>query len=213
MSNQNNKTVYFDLHTTGAGYINRAREVSPENGDSFFACDISGMRGNTDKGVKYTRFSVRVVGNKAKEVFAQHLKSMQQKDAKVIVSFVIGDIQPNSYKYVDKKSKEDKVGCSIDGRLIAIKSLRINGEVVFRQERKVQEDVAKDDTTEEASVTDSTATATADQAPNEVNTETGELAKEVTLDPKAENFQERKAQLKSQGYTWDGLVRKAWVLK
>jgi hypothetical protein len=31
MSNQENKTVYFDLHATGAGYINRAREVSPEN--------------------------------------------------------------------------------------------------------------------------------------------------------------------------------------
>jgi hypothetical protein len=46
------------------------------------------MRGNTDKGVKYTKFSVRVVGNKAKEVFTQHLQAMQQKDAKVIVSFV-----------------------------------------------------------------------------------------------------------------------------
>jgi hypothetical protein len=41
MSNQENKTVYFDLHATGVGYINRAREVSPENGDTFFACDIS----------------------------------------------------------------------------------------------------------------------------------------------------------------------------
>ena len=33
----------------------------------FFACDISAMRGNTDKGVKYTKFSVRVVGSKAKK--------------------------------------------------------------------------------------------------------------------------------------------------
>jgi hypothetical protein len=63
---------------------------------------------------------VRVVGNKAKEVFTQHLQAMQQKDAKVIVSFVIGDIQPASYSYVDKISKETKAGCSIDGRLIAI---------------------------------------------------------------------------------------------
>jgi hypothetical protein len=34
---QENKTVYFDLHATGAGYINRAREVSPENGDAFYS--------------------------------------------------------------------------------------------------------------------------------------------------------------------------------
>jgi hypothetical protein len=53
-----------------------------------------------------------VVGNKAKEVFTQHLQAMQQKDAKVIVSFVIGDIQPASYSYVDKISKETKAGCS-----------------------------------------------------------------------------------------------------
>jgi hypothetical protein len=33
----------------------------------------------TDKGVKYTKFSVRVVGSKAKEVFAQYLKAMRQK--------------------------------------------------------------------------------------------------------------------------------------
>ena len=61
---------------------------------------------------------------------------MRQKDAKVIASFVIGDIQPTSYSYVDKGSKETKTGCAIDGRLIAIKSLKINGKVVFKQERK-----------------------------------------------------------------------------
>jgi hypothetical protein len=47
----------------------------PKNGDSIL---------HTEN--KYTKFSVRVVGNKAKEVFTQHLQAMQQKDAKVIVS-------------------------------------------------------------------------------------------------------------------------------
>jgi succinyl-CoA synthetase alpha subunit len=47
---------------------------------------------------------VRVVGSKAKEVFAQYLKAMRQKDAKVIASFVIGDIQPKDKQY-DRKAK------------------------------------------------------------------------------------------------------------
>jgi hypothetical protein len=33
---------------------------------------------------------------------------MRQKDAKVIASFVIGDIQPTSYSYVDKSSKDNQ---------------------------------------------------------------------------------------------------------
>jgi hypothetical protein len=47
------------------------------------------MRGNTDKGVKYTKFGVRVVGNKAKEVFTQHLQAMQQKDKLYIQKVVV----------------------------------------------------------------------------------------------------------------------------
>ena len=218
MSNQENKTVYFDLHATGAGYINRAREVSPENGDAFFACDISAMRGNTDKGVKYTKFSVRVVGSKAKEVFAQYLKAMRQKDAKVIASFVIGDIQPTSYSYVDKGSKETKTGCAIDGRLIAIKSLKINGEVVFKQERKnVVEGETQEETQEDTQDLKTDTTTETKQAPSatdtpEVDVVTGELAQEITLDPTAKDFDERKAELKDLGYTWNS-EKKAWVLK
>ncbi|CAC9641334.1 DUF3577 domain-containing protein [bacterium endosymbiont of Bathymodiolus sp. 5 South] len=214
MSNQENKTVYFDLHATGVGYINRAREVSPENGDTFFACDISAMRGNTDKGVKYTKFSVRVVGNKAKEVFTQHLQAMQQKDAKVIVSFVIGDIQPASYSYVDKISKETKAGCSIDGRLIAIKSLKINGEIVFKQDRKnvVEGEVAEEDQEVKTDTTTETEQVSSVTDASKVDVATGELAQEVTLDPMAKDFNERKAELKELGYAWNS-EKKVWALK
>ncbi len=218
MSNQENKTVYFNLHATGAGYINRAREVSPENGDAFFACDISAMRGNTDKGVKYTKFSVRVVGSKAKEVFAQYLKAMRQKDAKVIASFVIGDIQPTSYSYVDKSSKETKTECTIDGRLIAIKSLKINGKVVFKQERKnVVEGETQEETQEDTQELKTDTTTKTKQAPSatdtpEVDVVTGELAQEITLDPTAKDFDERKAELKGLGYTWNS-EKKAWSLQ
>jgi len=35
---------YFDLHTTGVGYLNRVREVNPENGSSFLTATIAAMR-------------------------------------------------------------------------------------------------------------------------------------------------------------------------
>ena len=46
----------------------------------------------------------------------------------------------------------------------------------------------------------------------EVDVVTGELAQEITLDPTAKDFDERKAELKGLGYTWNS-EKKAWSLQ
>ena len=134
---ENNERKYFDLHVIGLGYTNRVREVKPENGDSFLALDISALRGHSEQAKNtYTKFSVRVSGTEAKEVISKNIDAMNEKDAKVLVSFVISDIKPVSYSYKDKNTGDDKTGCAIDGRLLKIKSLKINGEVVFQAVKK-----------------------------------------------------------------------------
>ena len=34
---QSDNTQYFDLHTTGLGYVSRIREVRPESGQAFLS--------------------------------------------------------------------------------------------------------------------------------------------------------------------------------
>ena len=58
---------YFDLHTTGVGYLSRVREVKVKKGEPFLCVDISALRGTSDA-VEYTRFDCRVSGEEAASV-------------------------------------------------------------------------------------------------------------------------------------------------
>ena len=39
-------TKYFDLYTTGIGYLNRVHEVAPSEGSPFLSITISALRGS-----------------------------------------------------------------------------------------------------------------------------------------------------------------------
>ncbi len=52
------KPKYFDLDINGIGYLNRAREVTPENGIPFLSVTIAALRGPADK-VQHTHFDSR----------------------------------------------------------------------------------------------------------------------------------------------------------
>ena len=47
MSNHETKQ-YFDLHTTGIGYLNLVREVTPKEGSPFLSITIAALRGSVD---------------------------------------------------------------------------------------------------------------------------------------------------------------------
>ena len=42
MSN-NESSKYFDLHTTGIGYLNHVREVTPKEGNPFLSVTIAAL--------------------------------------------------------------------------------------------------------------------------------------------------------------------------
>jgi hypothetical protein len=46
MSDQEAK--YFDLLTAGLGYVNRVREVTPEEGNTFLSVTLAALRGSAD---------------------------------------------------------------------------------------------------------------------------------------------------------------------
>jgi uncharacterized cupredoxin-like copper-binding protein len=96
--------------------------------------------------------------------------------------------------------------------------LKINGKVVFKQELKnVVEGETQEETQEDTQELKTDTTTKTKQAPSatdtpEVDVVTGELAQEITLDPTAKDFDERKAELKDLGYTWNS-EKKAWSLQ
>ncbi len=118
---------YFDLHTTGIGYLNRVREVKPERGQPFLAVDISALHGSADS-VEYTRFDCRVSGQTAREIVRQ-LKPAIEDGRTVLVGFKIGDLYAEAFTY-ERGDRAGQTGISLKARLLRIGWAKVDGEPV-----------------------------------------------------------------------------------
>lgn len=142
-SNQaNNQThqdqKYFDLHVSGIGYLYRAREVQVKRGQSFLAVEVSALHGEAED-VNYTRFDCRVSGKEAQEVIRLLMPEIQAKK-KVLVSFKLGDLYPETFVY-DKGEKAGQTGVSLKARLLKIHWAKVDGMHVL----PVSSDLPKED--------------------------------------------------------------------
>ncbi|MGB5253243.1 MAG: DUF3577 domain-containing protein, partial [Sedimenticolaceae bacterium] len=88
---------YFDLHTTGLGYLNRVREVTPKEGNPFWSVSIAALRGRVDD-AQYTYFECRVSGQQAQKLVAQ-LKPAVEGKLKVLVGFTLSDLFAEAFTY------------------------------------------------------------------------------------------------------------------
>jgi hypothetical protein len=118
---------YFDLHTTGIGYLNRVREIKPERGQPFLAVDISALHGSADN-VEYTRFDCRVSGKEAQDI-VRNLMADVEADRKVLVGFKIGDLYAETFTY-ERGERQGQTGISLKARLLKITWAKVDGEVV-----------------------------------------------------------------------------------
>jgi predicted Zn-dependent protease len=123
MSNQEAK--YFDLLTTGLGYINRVREVTPEEGNPFLSVTLAALRGSADN-AQYTHFECRVAGKQAKAV-VRELQAAVEGDHKVLVGFTLSDLYAEGFTY-KKGEKAGETGISLKARLLRIGWAKIDGE-------------------------------------------------------------------------------------
>lgn len=148
MQAQPGQREYFNLHTSGIGYLNRIRWVSVKgrgrSSEPFLACSIGALRG-PGNGVEYTSFDVRVNGEEAISII-DGLKDTVNSGAKVIVSFRIGDIYPHLYerqvKVDGRPTGEFETACLIKGRLLLINSVSVNGEKVYERAASQEEAAA-----------------------------------------------------------------------
>jgi hypothetical protein len=124
---------YYDLFTTGFGYLNRPREVPVKKG-SFLAVEINALRGEASN-VEYTRFDCRVSGTEAQRVIREVLKPAIEAEKKVLVGFKIGDLYPTTFVY-DKGKNEGKTGISLKAHLLRILWAKVDGVKVYEAPRE-----------------------------------------------------------------------------
>lgn len=121
-------SAYFNLHTSGVGYLNRARELVLKK-TSFLAVDLSALRGEAGQ-VEYTRFDCRVSGKEAQAVVRQ-LKPAIEAKQKVLVGFKIGDLYPTTFVY-DRGERKGQTGISLKAHLLRIRWAKVDGELVYQ---------------------------------------------------------------------------------
>ena len=124
MSN-NEKPKYFDLHLNGIGYLNKVREIFPEEGTPFLSVDITALHGHVDN-VRHTYFDCIVAGEEAKDLVRQ-LQPAVDQSAKVLVGFQLSDLTAAPFVY-QQGPRIGETGVNLKSRLLRFQWIKINGQ-------------------------------------------------------------------------------------
>lgn len=110
-----NDTHYFNLYTSGLGYLNRIREVTPKKGEPFLSCDIAALRGEASN-AEHTWFDCRVSGKEAQKLVGRCIDACEQK-RKVLIQFRLGDLYADTFVY-SKGDRKGETGVSLKAHLL-----------------------------------------------------------------------------------------------
>jgi CRISPR/Cas system-associated endoribonuclease Cas2 len=127
----NDDTKYFDLYTTGIGYLNRVREVTPKEGSPFWSVTIAALRGSVDD-VQYTYFECRVSGQQAQKL-VQQLKQPVEGELKVLIGFTLSDLFAEAFTYKNG-DKAGETGVSLKARLLRIGWAKVDGQPFYKDQ-------------------------------------------------------------------------------
>lgn len=210
----NDQAKFFDLHTLGIGYLNRARTVTPTQGKPYMSVSIAALHGRSDS-PSYSYFDTRIVGSDALDFVKQYEKSINDRDSKVLVRFKVGDGTASSYevKSGDNKGKRNHV---IKARLLQITWAKVNGDVVLQPaETEGDPRVSGSDPSgagDEAAVeSQASVQAADDETQPSSQQEPPQRPAKVELDPNDPHYEVKRTRLYEQGYRWNR-DQAAWVL-
>lgn len=125
---------YFDLHTTGVGYLNRVRELNPENGSSFLTATIAAMHGKSTD-VNRTYFDCVVYGKQAQQS-VRELRAAVEANQKVLIGFTLSNLSAETFTF-QQGEKAGQTGINLKARLIRVAWAKVDGEKVSLQQQRV----------------------------------------------------------------------------
>ena len=123
MNTTSNEKSYFDIHTSGIGYIQRAREVPVRGGrraQPFLACTIAALVGSA-KDPSYRYFDVKVSGAEAKKLVERYI-GVDDPKQRPLVRFRLGDLWGDAY-IRDKGEHKGQAAASLKARLLKAEPL------------------------------------------------------------------------------------------
>jgi len=154
-----------------------------------------------------------VTGGEAQTLVRQFMSRINDRDAKVLVGFRLGDLYPDVFTY-QTGEKAGQTGVSLKARLLKIQWIKVDGEWAYTAE-------ASDDTTPEQETVSTGAAPQVDEnegsSPQVAEVADAEddlsayLPEEVQLSRDDPDFLSKKEQLKASGYRFDG-THKVWRL-
>ncbi|HED1713396.1 TPA: DUF3577 domain-containing protein [Klebsiella variicola subsp. variicola] len=119
---------YFNLTTTGIGYLSKIRLAEGQNG-TFYTCVVNALSGPTDS-PEYTRLDCTVAGKHTADLIERCRRAVHE-DKKVLINFSISGIRPEIFAL----SKGDHAGESrvcLRARLIKLTRIKIGQDVVYQ---------------------------------------------------------------------------------
>ena len=119
------KPKYFDLDINGIGYLNRIREVRPENGTPFLSVTIAALRGSADN-VQHTHFDCVVAGEEAKGLVRKLIPAVEA-DLKVLVGFKLSGLQADVFTF-KQGDRAGATGISLKSRLLKFQWIKVEGK-------------------------------------------------------------------------------------
>jgi hypothetical protein len=206
-----NTVKYNDQHTTGMGYLNRARTVHPSQGQPYESVSLTGLGGRVDK-PSYTYYDCTSVIGKALDKYLLLKDATNDDYKKVMVCFKVSDGYPDSYVTKDKKTGQEVRRHVIKCKLLNITWASIDGqEVQFELDNgHDEESVIHANDNQPNDQSENAQEASEDnQAPVESLFGDDELDELMVLDRDDPLFMAKKNELKSFGYRWES-NEKAW---
>jgi hypothetical protein len=132
--NTNENTKYFDLPTTGIGYLNRVRQVTPAEGTPFLAVTIAAIHGSVSD-VQHTYFECGVYGEQAQNI-VRELEPAVSGDSKVLIGFTLSNLKADSFTF-KQGDKAGQPGVNLKARLIKIAWAKVDGQAVTVEQQRV----------------------------------------------------------------------------
>jgi len=125
---------YFDLHTTGVGYLNRVRDVETEDGSPFLAVTVAAIHGKSTE-VNHTYFECAVYGEQAQAI-VRELKPAVEADQRVFVGFTLSNLKADAFTF-QQGEKAGQSGVNLKARLIRIAWAKVDGQKIHFDQKQV----------------------------------------------------------------------------
>lgn len=130
-SAENNR--YFNEYANGIGYLNSIREFGAEGKPKRYAAQVSVIQGHADN-VHYEYHDLIISSETVLGVVLEHRDEIEADNANALIRFSMANPRAKAFIY-KQGERAGELGASIGGFLTRIHSMKINGELVYEDQR------------------------------------------------------------------------------